>query len=79
MLNWYRALRHSADSLPATRIRVPVRVIWGGRDAFLDRGLAEAGIALCERGEVFHRPHATHWVQHEEPEVVNRMLIDFLA
>ena len=79
MLNWYRALPGYARSLPPARIRVPVRVIWGGRDAFLDRGLAEAGIALCERGEVFHRPHATHWVQHEEPERVNRMLIDFLA
>jgi pimeloyl-ACP methyl ester carboxylesterase len=79
MLNWYRASRHYAGSLPATRIRVPVRVIWGGHDTFLDRGLAEAGIALCDRGEVFHRPNATHWVQHEEPDAVNRMLIDFLA
>ena len=79
MLNWYRALRLDAGSLPATRIRVPVRVIRGDQDAFLDRGLAEAGIALCDRGEVFHRRLATHWVQHEEPEAINRMLTDFLA
>jgi pimeloyl-ACP methyl ester carboxylesterase len=79
MVNWYRALRHDWGSLPPARIRVPLRVIWGDRDAFLDRGLAEAGIALCDRGEVFHRPLATHWVQHEEPDAVNRLLIDFLA
>jgi pimeloyl-ACP methyl ester carboxylesterase len=79
MLNWYRALRQDARSLPPPRIRAPVRVIWGDRDAFLDRGLAEAGIALCESGEVFHLPDATHWVQHEEADAVNRLLIDFLC
>ena len=64
MLNWYRALRYRKGALPPTRIGVPVRVIWGERDAFLDRGLAEAGLALCDRGEVFHLAGATHWVQH---------------
>ncbi len=54
-------------------------MIWGDRDAFLDRGLAEAGVALCDRGEAFHLPDATHWVQHEEPERVNRLLVEFLA
>ena len=78
-LNWYRALaRHGAPPRPA-RIRVPVRVVWGDRDPFLDRGLVEAGLALCDRGEAFHLPDATHWVQHEEPERVNRLLVEFLA
>jgi len=79
MLNWYRALRHDAGREASTPIRTPVRVIWGDRDAFLDRGLAEAGLALCERGEIFHLPDATHWVQHERPDEVNRLLINFLT
>jgi pimeloyl-ACP methyl ester carboxylesterase len=78
MLGWYRGLRHNRRSLAPARIRVPVRVIWGDRDAFLDRGLAEAAIALCDRGEVFHLPDATHWLQHEAAETVNRLLIEFL-
>jgi epoxide hydrolase 4 len=78
-LNWYRALRYGAASRGAARMRVPVRVIWGDRDSFLERGLGEAGSALCERAEVFHLPAATHWVQHEEPDAVNRLLIEFLA
>ena len=78
-LNWYRALRQDARQAPPARIQVPVRVIWGDCDAFLERGLAEAGIALCEDGEVCHLPDATHWVQHERPDEVNRLLIDFLA
>jgi pimeloyl-ACP methyl ester carboxylesterase len=79
MLNWYRALPRFAGPSPSGRIRVPVRVVWGDRDPFLDRGLVEAGLALCDRGEAFHLPEATHWVQHEEPERVNRLLVEFLA
>jgi epoxide hydrolase 4 len=79
MLNWYRALPGFAGPSPSGRIRVPVRVVWGDRDPFLDRGLVEAGLALCDRGEAFHLPEATHWVQHEEPEQVNRLLVEFLA
>jgi len=77
MLSWYRALRLSAAT-PA-RVRVPVRVIWGDKDAFLEAGLAEASAALCDECEVFHLPGATHWVQHEEAETVNRLLIAFLT
>ena len=74
MLNWYRALPRDAGAV--RRIRVPVRVVWGDRDSALDAGLAEAGLSLCERGEAFHLPEATHWVQHEEPERVNRLLLE---
>ena len=79
MLNWYRALPLQARSLRAERIRVPVRVIWGDRDPWLQRGIAEASLALCERGEVFHLPDATHWVQHDKPAEVNRLMVEFLS
>jgi pimeloyl-ACP methyl ester carboxylesterase len=79
MLNWYRALPGCAGSIRTGLIRVPVRVIWGDHDAALDRGLAEAGLRLCEQGEAFHLAEASHWVQHDEPEQVNRLLIEFLA
>jgi len=45
----------------------------------LDRGRAEARIALCDRGQVVPLPGATHWVQHEDPDEENRRPIDFLA
>lgn len=79
MLNWYRALPLQARSGRAERIRVPVRVIWGDRDTALEPGLAEASLALCERGEAFHIPGATHWVQHEKAAEVNRLLVEFLS
>ena len=79
MLSWYRALRLYARRLPPERVRVPLRVVWGDRDAFLEPGLVEAGLSWCERGEAFHLPEATHWVQHEEPERVNDLLVEFLT
>ncbi len=78
-LNWYRALRHGIASPSPTRIAVPVRVIWGERDQFLDRGLAEAGLALCDNGEAFPLPGVSHWLQHEAADEVNRRLVEFLA
>jgi epoxide hydrolase 4 len=77
-LNWYRALRLPGGTPKPAPVRAPVRVIWGDRDAFLDPDLAEAGLASCERGEAFHLAGATHWIQHEEPERVNRLLLNFL-
>jgi epoxide hydrolase 4 len=41
--------------------------------------MVEAGLGLCERGETFHLPEATHWVQHEEPEKINSLLLEFLS
>ncbi len=82
MLNWYRALarRGAGSTRDGGRVRVPVRVVWGDRDAALDRRLAEAGLALCDGGgEAFHLAGATHWVQHEEPDRVNRLIVEFLA
>jgi pimeloyl-ACP methyl ester carboxylesterase len=79
MLNWYRALLRHRPAPPPGRISVPLRIIWGDRDIALDRRLVEAGLALCDRGEAFHLPEATHWVQHDAPEAVNRLLLDFLT
>jgi len=79
MLNWYRALRLGAQ-VPRVDapVAIPVRVLWGDRDQALEPGLAEASIVRCTNGAVFHFPDATHWLQHEEPERVTTLLLDFL-
>ena len=79
ILNWYRALPLHPRAFRAERITVPVRVIWGDRDPGLQTGLAKASLALSERGEVFHLSDATHWVQHEKPDEVNRLIVEFLS
>ena len=79
MLNWYRAALRHRPRYDERRIATPIRIIWGDRDIALDAPLAEAGQALCEQAEVFHLPDATHWLHHDQPEEVNRLLLDFLA
>jgi pimeloyl-ACP methyl ester carboxylesterase len=77
MLNWYRALLLPGQPAPA-RVTVPTLILWGDRDSALEAALAEKSLAQCDHGEVVHFPQATHWLQHEEPEQVNRLLIEFL-
>jgi pimeloyl-ACP methyl ester carboxylesterase len=77
MLNWYRALPFKPAMKDPT-VHSPTLVIWGSRDRFLERGLAEASLALCGSGKVLWIENATHWVQHEEPEAVNAALVSFL-
>ncbi len=77
MLNWYRALPFRPDMEDPT-VRPPTLVIWGSRDRFLEKGLAEASLALCRSGDVHWIESATHWVQHEEPEAVNAAMVGFL-
>lgn len=77
MLNWYRALPRSA--VVTERVTIPTLVIWGAQDRFLQPGLAEASLALCDDGRILRIDNATHWVQHEEPERVNAAMLEFLA
>jgi pimeloyl-ACP methyl ester carboxylesterase len=80
MLNWYRAaLRRSPPPPLSLVVEPPVRIIWGTRDVALGEELVAPSARLCRRAEVFRLPEAGHWVQHEEPERVNRLLLDFLA
>jgi len=77
MLNWYRALPFRPEIKDPT-IRSPTLVIWGSKDRFLEKGLAEASLSLCEKGSIRWIENATHWVQHEEPDAVNAALVEFL-
>jgi pimeloyl-ACP methyl ester carboxylesterase len=80
MLHWYRAaLRNPPDTPRDVRIRVPTLIIWGARDKFLDREMAEPSRELCDNGRLVVLEEATHWVQHEEPEQVNALILNHLA
>jgi pimeloyl-ACP methyl ester carboxylesterase len=79
MLNWYRAfLRKDLDRSADVRIEAPVLLIWGERDPFGVRELAEASLRLCAAGRVLYVADATHWVQHEEPDRCREALLEFL-
>lgn len=77
MLNWYRGLRGRPRAAGA-RVAAPTLLIWGEGDLFLERGLAPASLALCDRGEAAWFGTATHWVHLEEADAVNRRLAGHL-
>ncbi len=80
MLNWYRAaLRRRPKRVPNLRVTVPTLLIWGTKDRFLGRELAQPSIDLCDEGKLVFIEEASHWVQHEEPERVNELLLKFFA
>jgi len=80
MVNWYRALLRSVGTrLPRIRVGVPALVLWGARDLFLGREMAEQSVALCDDGRLEIFETATHWLQHDEAEAVNDRLVRFLG
>ncbi|HXB16388.1 MAG TPA: alpha/beta hydrolase [Solirubrobacteraceae bacterium] len=59
-------------------VSAPTLVIWGKDDRYLGPGVREpdrADVPNLDRVEQL--PNASHWVHHDQPEAVNRLLIDF--
>jgi len=77
MINWYRALFRARVKFPDKIVRVPTRILWGERDAFLLAEMARESLNYCTNAELFTFANATHWLQHEEPARVSELLIDF--
>lgn len=85
-LNWYRAIRKSAELLAAWRgcpIRQPSLFIGGSRDDVLSfPGMQKRLQALPQVLPGLHDVHvlegAGHWLQRERAQEVNRLLLSFL-
>lgn len=61
------------------RIRVPTRVIWGENDMALPKSLLDGLEAFVDDLKVERIPEGTHWVIHEQPQRVNRLIRGFLS
>jgi pimeloyl-ACP methyl ester carboxylesterase len=81
-VNYYRALLRQVATGGARSwkpIETPTLVLWGARDRFIDRALADPGVAMVPHRRLEFIEHASHWVQHDAPERVNELLLDFLG
>lgn len=88
MMHWYRAMfRHPPNAIGQAgdiarakrKLPMPVLILWGERDQFLDKALIEPSLAHCADGRAITFPNATHWLQHDEAEAVSHHLIVFFA
>jgi pimeloyl-ACP methyl ester carboxylesterase len=88
-LNYYRAARvgparkgdafSAVPGLAGYNVRVPTLVIWGERDPYLLTGnLVGLGEYVPEL-TIRRIPDADHWIVHQKPEVVNRLIREFVA
>lgn len=77
MLHWYRALKYS-NIQKDKKVDIPLLLIWGRKDRFLSEGLAPLSIQMCMKGTLKYIDDATHWLHHEKPDEVNKMILDFL-
>jgi epoxide hydrolase 4 len=76
MINWYRASRYY--SVKDVTITVPTLIIWGKNDQFLKASMAQSSIERCVDGKIFILDNATHWLHHEMPDQINRLILDFI-
>ncbi|WP_332367528.1 alpha/beta hydrolase [Spirosoma telluris] len=76
MINWYRAsIRKPPARRQTIRVTVPTLLIWGVRDQFLKREMAQPSIDLCDNGRLVFIEEATHWVQHEVGKRVTELIM----
>jgi pimeloyl-ACP methyl ester carboxylesterase len=77
-INYYRAAARSR--VPHGKIRAPTLLIWGVDDFALGIELTQGMDDLFEsKPRIEYVPDTSHWVMEERPDIVNRLLLDFLA
>ncbi len=85
MLNWYRSIARGSlkyifqkNKIPARRVKTPTLILWGKKDVALSHEMAQPSADLCDDCKIIFFENATHWVQHDEADAVNKHLIGFL-
>jgi pimeloyl-ACP methyl ester carboxylesterase len=84
MLDYYRAFlwggglrRQRALGFP--QIDIPTLMLWGENDVALTKGTTVGTDAFVSDLTLRYLPDASHWVQQDQPEVVNAMLGAWLS
>ena len=81
-INYYRAsfqfpMRAKQRKL---KVKCPTLVIWGEQDNALGKELTYSFPEIVEGPyTIKYIPSAGHWVQQEEPELVNKYILEFLG
>jgi len=77
-INYYRALfRHQKD-YSKFKLAMPVLIVWGCQDKALGEELADASQKYCSDVRLKKIRNASHWVQQDTPDEVNKYMEDFL-
>ena len=90
-LNWYRAANagpptsaepkretNLAAGFDSLAVKVPTLVIWGEKDTALLTGNLDGLDKFVPQLTIKRIPNGSHWVIHEEPELVNQYIREFI-
>ncbi len=59
-------------------LTVPTLLIWGEDDTALGKELTYGTEAYVQDFRIRYIPHCSHWVQQEQPQLVNQLMREFL-
>ena len=80
MVNYYRNLFQQRAEHPVwTTITVPTLLIWGENDAALGKELTLGMEPYVSDLTLRYIPNCSHWVQREQPELVNQYIHEWIA
>jgi pimeloyl-ACP methyl ester carboxylesterase len=82
-LNYYRALVRTSGNpfnpgVPSAMVSAPTLLIWGVQDSALDIAMTYGLEEWVPDLRIERIAESGHWVQQEQPEAVNRFMVDFL-
>ena len=78
MINYYRAMLRPTARAQLQRIAAEVLVLWGDRDPYLGRALAQPSRQWVPRARVEYLAGVGHFVQHEQSDALNQRIVAFL-
>ncbi|KAK7104834.1 epoxide hydrolase 4-like [Littorina saxatilis] len=88
-VNFYRSVfslanlnrdRKKIEGMGTLGITMPTLIIWGDQDGALDKPLAELSAKACKgKVEIKYVEGASHWVQMDRPDLVNKLIREFLS
>ena len=81
-ISYYRALRYENLWNIENRMEViesPTLILWGKQDRFLDHNFAAPPREWVPNHRLVFHEEASHWLQQDQPNWVNKHLADFLA
>ncbi len=80
MLNYYRnVFQQRLIGQNWGILEVPTLMIWGEKDTALGKELTYGTEAYVRDFQIKYIPNCSHWVQQEQPELVNQYMREFLA
>lgn len=79
MLNYYRNILRSDGLFQQTwdTLEIPTLMIWGEEDTALGKELTYGTEEFVSDFEIKYIPQCSHWVQQEQPALVNQYIRDF--